>query len=48
MSKTQYPGDYNPPEHGKCEVCGCETKGWTKDWLARCPEHWQQLAAGRG
>lgn len=42
--KSQYPPDYNPPNHGRCEVCGCETKGWTVDWLSRCPAHWQELA----
>lgn len=44
MSKPQYPSDYNPPCRGTCEICGCETKGWTTDWLKLCPEHWQALA----
>jgi hypothetical protein len=39
----QYPKDYNPPLRGLCEVCACETKGWTTHWLDRCPKHWQEL-----
>lgn len=42
--KAQYPSDFNPPNVGKCEVCGCATKAWDPRWLARCPEHWQALA----
>lgn len=41
--KSQYPSDYNPPNHGKCEECGYKTKGWTTHWLALCPMHWQVL-----
>lgn len=42
---SQYPSDYNPPHHGKCEKCGYLTKGWTTAWLSLCPQHWQELAA---
>lgn len=42
--KPQYPDDYHPPCRGRCEVCGYETRGWTPDWLALCPMHWQALA----
>lgn len=41
--KSQYPRDYNPPFRGVCVICGYETRGATKDWLERCPEHWQAL-----
>lgn len=44
MPKAQYPADYNPPNRGKCEACGCETRSWDPQWLALCPEHWQALA----
>ena len=42
--KKQYPDDYNPPNHGKCEKCGYPTKSWDSRWLGLCPEHWQELA----
>lgn len=41
--RSQYPADYNPPLRGACEFCGYVTKGNTKKWLSRCPEHWQAL-----
>lgn len=40
---SQYPKDYRPPNKGKCEWCGAETKGWTLKWLSRCPKCWQEL-----
>jgi hypothetical protein len=42
--KAQYPDDYNPPNRGRCEVCGYETRSWDPRWLVRCPQHWQELA----
>jgi hypothetical protein len=44
MSKPQYPDDYNPPNRGRCEKCGYETRGWDTRWLALCPMHWQEFA----
>ena len=43
MAKSQYPSDYNPPNRGKCQKCGVETKAWGISWLALCPMHWQEL-----
>jgi hypothetical protein len=43
MAKDLYPSDYNPPLKGVCEVCKAPTKGHVKDWLSRCPTHWQEL-----
>lgn len=35
----QYPKDYNPPNRGKCEKCGVETRAWDPKWLVLCPAH---------
>jgi hypothetical protein len=42
-AKSQYPTDYNPPNRGKCEKCGYETRGWSERYLSLCPRHWQEL-----
>lgn len=42
-SKSQYPKDFNPPNQGTCDICGCVTKAYDPRWLARCPLHWQEL-----
>lgn len=45
MANDTYPPDYNPPPpYGKCEKCGCQTKGYGTKWLALCPKHWQEIA----
>lgn len=44
MARSQYPKDFNPPNRGKCEKCGEETRAWATRWLVLCPRHWQELA----
>jgi len=45
MAAPQYPADFNPPNRGRCEQCGTETRAWDPRWLSLCPQHWQVLAS---